>query len=98
MRGADARGAQLAVDHLAALGHRAIVHVDGGSRPGSADRRRGYRTAMRRHGLAEHIRVLPGDRTEESGPRRPAPCSASGTLPTAVFATNDLCAHGLLSP
>jgi DNA-binding LacI/PurR family transcriptional regulator len=44
------------------------VHIDGGSQPAAAaERRRGYRRAMRRHGLQHEIRVLPGDYTEESG-------------------------------
>ncbi|WP_373866985.1 hypothetical protein [Streptomyces angustmyceticus] len=38
-----------------ALGHRDIAHIDGSRVPGTADRRRGYRTAMTRHGLADHI-------------------------------------------
>ena len=90
-----ARGARLAVDHLVALGHREIVHVDGGTQPGAADRRRGYRTAMRRHGLAELVRVLPVTTPRRPGPWRPARCWGN-RLPTAVFAANDRCAHGLL--
>ena len=72
VRTADDDGAGLAVDHLVALGHREIVHIDGGRAPGGADRRRGYRTAMRRHGLS--ARVLPGGLGEEDGPRPPTAC------------------------
>jgi DNA-binding LacI/PurR family transcriptional regulator len=96
VRSADDRGAQMAVDHLVALGHRDIVHIDGGSQPGAADRRRGYRAAMRRHGLADHIRVLPGDYTEESGADAARALLDEERLPTGVFAANDRCAHGLL--
>ncbi|MFL5881480.1 MAG: LacI family DNA-binding transcriptional regulator [Actinomycetota bacterium] len=76
VRVADERGAQQAVDHLVALGHRDIVH---------------------RHHLQDHIRILPGDYTEESG------AQAAGTLlqadkpPSAIFAANDRCAHGVIA-
>ncbi|HET9557632.1 MAG TPA: LacI family DNA-binding transcriptional regulator, partial [Actinomycetota bacterium] len=51
VRSADADGVGQAVDHLAGLGHRAIAYVDGGRGTIASDRRRGYRTAMRRHRL-----------------------------------------------
>ena len=47
IRTADGRGQGLLIDHLVKLGHRSIAHVDGGSGMISADRRRGYRSAMR---------------------------------------------------
>ncbi|WP_179855260.1 LacI family DNA-binding transcriptional regulator [Paractinoplanes atraurantiacus] len=67
VRTADAEGLRQAVEHLAGLGHRRIAHIDGGRAPGSADRRRGYRAAMEAHGLAAHIRIVPGGLTEEEG-------------------------------
>jgi DNA-binding LacI/PurR family transcriptional regulator len=51
---------------------------------------------MRRHGLAEHIRILAGDLTEESGSSAARTLLGGDRLPTAVFAANDRCAHGLL--
>ncbi|MBE7323428.1 LacI family DNA-binding transcriptional regulator [Nocardioides sp. Y6] len=54
----DEAGAALAVDHLVAGGHSRIVHVSSSTRPAGLARRRGYEAAMRRHGLAEHVRVL----------------------------------------
>jgi DNA-binding LacI/PurR family transcriptional regulator len=96
VRTADRDGARQAVDHFVDLGHRAIVHIDLGVHPGAVERRRGYRDAMRRHGLAEHVRVLPGDNTEASGARAARAMLDAGELPTAIFAGNDRCAMGVL--
>ena len=94
VRNAEAEGVHQAVDHLVALGHHRIAHVDGGQAPGAAERRRGYREAMRRHGLAETARIVPGGLTEEDG-------AAAGRAllsdpPSAVCVFNDRCATGLL--
>ncbi|MGH3370251.1 MAG: LacI family DNA-binding transcriptional regulator [Nocardioidaceae bacterium] len=87
----DADGLRQAVEHLVGLGHRDIVHVDGGTAPGAAERRTGYRAAMRRAGLEPHI--IRGGLTEEYG------AAAAGQLPssaTAVTVFNDRAAVGLL--
>ena len=97
VRSADADGVGQAVGHLAGLGHRAIAYVDGGRGPIAADRRRGYRTAMRRHRLGGHVQVVGGDHTEAAGTRAAqALLAADRPLPTAVVAFNDHCALGLL--
>lgn len=97
VRSADADGVGQAVDHLAGLGHRAIAYVDGGRGPIAADRRRGYRTAMRRRRLGGHLQVIAGDHTEAAGTRAAqALLDAGRPLPTAVVAFNDHCALGLL--
>jgi DNA-binding LacI/PurR family transcriptional regulator len=96
VRTADDQGVAQAVGYLAGLGHRAIAYVDGGKGVIPGDRRRGYRTAMRRNGLAECIRVIPGDHTEESGLRAAATLLGQPELPTAVLAFNDRGAVGLL--
>ena len=93
---ADERGIRQAIDHLVELGHRDIAHIDGGQAPSSTERRRGYRAAMRRHGLAEHVRILPGGLTEEHGDAAAQTLLAGDTLPTAVLAFNDRCAVGVL--
>lgn len=93
---AEGKGVRQAIDHLVAQGHRDIVHIDGGSGPGSADRRRAYRAAMRKAGLDERIRVIPGDHTEDSGAAAAALLLAEPSLPTAILAANDRCALGLL--
>jgi DNA-binding LacI/PurR family transcriptional regulator len=97
VRSADADGVGQAVAHLAGLGHRAIAYVDGGRGPIAADRRRGYRTAMRRSRLGAHVQVIAGDHTEAAGTRAArALLEAGRPLPTAVVAYNDHCALGLL--
>ena len=97
VRSADADGVAQVVDHLAALGHRSIVYVDGGKGTIAADRRRGYRRAMRSNGLDGRLRVLAGDHTEAAGVRAARLLLDEGRpLPTAVVAFNDHCAVGLL--
>ncbi|MER6140523.1 LacI family DNA-binding transcriptional regulator [Streptomyces sparsogenes] len=97
---AEGKGIRQAMDHLVELGHRHIVHIDGGRGPGSAERRRAYRAAMRRHGLESELRVIPGDHTEASGIETGglllAERERGRPLPTAVLAGNDRCAMGLL--
>jgi DNA-binding LacI/PurR family transcriptional regulator len=109
VRAADDKGVALAVGHLATLGHRAIAFVDGGKGTIASDRRRGYRRAMREHGLASETLIIPGDHTEEAGLRAAASLLASGFAAgftpagaarrfpvTAVIASNDRSAVGLL--
>ncbi|WP_405736039.1 LacI family transcriptional regulator [Streptomyces sp. NBC_01537] len=97
MRTADDDGVGQIVDHLVGLGHRSIVYVDGGKGVIATDRRRGYRTAMRRHGLDAHVRILHGDNTEAAGERAARRLLGSGDLPTAVVAYNDQSAIGVLT-
>ncbi|GGZ88197.1 LacI family DNA-binding transcriptional regulator [Streptomyces bluensis] len=97
VRTADDDGVGQIVDHLTGLGHRSIAYVDGGKGVIATDRRRGYREAMRRHGLDDHIRVLHGDHTEEAGERAAGRLLSGSGLPTAVVAFNDQCAIGVLT-
>jgi DNA-binding LacI/PurR family transcriptional regulator len=92
IRTADQVGMRLAVDHLVALGHREIVHVDGARGPGAAARRDGYRAAMHRHELAS--RIVAGGPAEEDGAA--AARALAPAPPTAVLTYNDRCAVGLL--
>jgi DNA-binding LacI/PurR family transcriptional regulator len=96
VRAADEKGVAQAVGHLAALGHRDIAFVDGGRGTIAADRRRGYRSAMRQRGLGRHVRVIPGDHTEEAGIRAAGLLLEGDVMPTAVMASNDRCAVGFL--
>jgi DNA-binding LacI/PurR family transcriptional regulator len=96
VRTSDHLGMRLAVDHLVALGHTEIAHLDGGRSPKAADRRRGYRQAMRRHGLGERARVHAGGQTAEAGAAAAQALLGDGPLPTAVVAYNDDCAVALV--
>jgi DNA-binding LacI/PurR family transcriptional regulator len=84
------------VDYLVDLGHKDIHHVDGGTDPGSAERRRAYVAAMRMHGFADRASVIPGAHNEEAGANAAHTMLAGAELPTAVLAGNDRCALGLL--
>jgi DNA-binding LacI/PurR family transcriptional regulator len=95
VRAADDLGVAQAVGHLSELGHREIAFVDGGKGPIATLRRSGYRTAMRRHGLADAVRVIPGAHDERAGMAAGRQLLDSPSLPTAVIASNDRCAVGL---
>ncbi|MDO5535621.1 MAG: LacI family DNA-binding transcriptional regulator, partial [Propionibacteriaceae bacterium] len=106
----EGAGLDLAVGHLADLGHRHIVHLDGGSGVMAQARAEGFHTAMTARGLTP--RVLPGGLTEEAGIAaaealfptsvpEPAGVDADAeagriATPTAVVTYNDMAAIGLL--
>jgi DNA-binding LacI/PurR family transcriptional regulator len=90
----DATGLGLAVDHLVGLGHTRIAHVDGGRAPGAAERRRGYREALDRHGLTGSI--VSGGLTEDDGAAAARALLDARDRPTAVCVFNDRCATGVL--
>jgi DNA-binding LacI/PurR family transcriptional regulator len=90
----DLAGTELAMCHLADLGHTRIAHIDGGRGAGAAARRQGYVRAMKARGLAPQ--VVAGEFTEAAGEHAAERLVGSGELPTAVFAANDLVAAGAL--
>jgi DNA-binding LacI/PurR family transcriptional regulator len=94
----DAAGLRLSVEHLRSLGHTRIALLDGGRTAGAAERRRGYRAAIRRSpGLVET--VLPGGLSELEGAEAARAFVALGAArrrPTAVAAFNDRCAMGFV--
>jgi len=97
----DLAGATLATRHLIELGHRKIAHISGRV-SGTSNvvpklRQQGYEDTMRAHGLAEHIRVEPGDFTEDAGYRATVRLLSRGQPPTAIFAVDDLTCLGAQS-
>lgn len=88
-------GAALAVDHLVALGHRRIVHLDGGAAFAAPPRRKGYTAAMARYGLEPM--VIPSEHTDTAGAaavRKLLNIFSPGTFPTALVCGNDFNAVG----
>lgn len=90
----DHLGARLVVEHLVALGHRHIVHIDGGNGAGSKERRTGYVATMTEHGLDPV--VVPGVFTEASGVTAANEALRTHRGLTAIFAGNDMSALGAL--
>jgi DNA-binding LacI/PurR family transcriptional regulator len=91
----DADGLRQAVEHLVELGHREIIHVDGGTAPGAAERRTGYRNTMRRAGLEP--RIVPGGPGEDDGANAAHVFLDEAPDATAVTVFNDLSAVGFLN-
>ncbi len=93
----DAAGAQLAVDHLVALGHNRITHIGGGTSSVARMRRQGYRRAMRRHGLDSFDSVVAGTFSDDGGYQGARTALTGADRPTALFVVNDLAAIGALA-
>jgi DNA-binding LacI/PurR family transcriptional regulator len=97
----DERGAWLAVEHLAGLGHRRIAHIAGSTEVSrAADHLTGYKEAMKSFGLESMIWSVPFGGLDETA-------GEAGLLhlldysteqrPTAIFAANDLAAAGVIA-
>ncbi len=95
----DALGAELALDHLAGLGHQRIAHIAGETGRVFEIRRATYLSWMRRHSLADHVAVAECDTTEEGGYRAGLRLLERDRLerPTAVFVANDLSCVGAMA-
>jgi DNA-binding LacI/PurR family transcriptional regulator len=88
----DHAGVRMSVQHLVDLGHRKVIHVDGGTAVSAALRRDAFQVEMRRHGL-EPV-VIPGGESEEDGLK--AGYLLQQCAPTAVLAFNDRSALGVM--
>ncbi|MBH5319637.1 LacI family DNA-binding transcriptional regulator [Paenibacillus sp. GSMTC-2017] len=89
------RGGYLATKHLIDLGHTDIAHISG-PEPylSSKERVLGYLKAIAEAKLEP--RIEPGKFTIESGYEIGDHWAKSGTLPTAVFAADDMMAFGVM--
>jgi len=93
-------GARAMMRHLHGLGHTRIAFVCGPQHNADArERLRGYRHAMRGIAAAASLRAMEcsGDFTEESGFAAGKKIAESSPRPTAVFASNDSMAVGVLA-
>jgi len=90
-------GARLAVEHCVSFGHQRIAIITGGDSAAAQVRREGYLRAMREFDLEEHIVTVEGTHNEEGGYRGAQELLKLKPLPTAVFASNDLCAIGAMN-
>lgn len=94
----NVRGAEIAVDHLASLGHTRIGHLGG---PPDVipfhDRMTGFRAAMFRHGLkVDESVVTTGSSDPESGAAAAHAVLSRSDRPTALFVGNDSMALGAM--
>ena len=90
-------GTHLAVEHLVSFGHRRIAFIEGGAGAGARSRYEGFLRAMFDFGLEDEIVTVEGRHTEEGGYQGAMELLKMRILPTAVFASNDLCAIGAMN-
>lgn len=92
----DAQGIEQAVDHLVALGHERIGFITGPPQNlDAADRLRGFRSAITRHGLGAAPEAA-GMFTEISGYAAAQHLLSSPRPPTAIVCASDLPAIGVM--
>ncbi len=99
VRSDDVAGARMVVSHLIAQGHRQIAMI-GGRRQSSSghDRNLGWKLALEEAGIDVAAQLdIPELMTTADGRDAVAQLLSATPRPTAVFAFNDLIAHGLLS-
>ncbi len=96
----DERGAEVAVDHLVAIGHRRIGHIAGPPNIDTGRRRlAGFRAAMRKHGLrVRDSWIALTDYTEAGGAEaaRQLLAKAQTDFPTALYVASFLSGIGAI--
>jgi Transcriptional regulators len=92
----DHAGIGLAVEHLAGLGHVRIAHVSAGDNPGARAREAAYREWMTRAGLERSIDVVKAEPNQDGGRAAAMELLARPSRPTAILASNDFVAVGIL--
>jgi LacI family transcriptional regulator len=92
------QGAYDAMRYLIQIGHRRIGFISGPVRESpSGERLAGYRDALSQHGVAhEESLVQQGDFTRQSGYTCTQALLALKPMPTAIFASNDPMAFGVM--
>jgi DNA-binding LacI/PurR family transcriptional regulator len=90
-------GTRLAVEHCVSFGHESIAFITGGDSAAAKVRLEGYFRAMREFDIGQHILTAEGAHTEEGGYRGAQELLKLVPLPTAIFASNDLCAIGAMN-
>ncbi|MGA3797583.1 LacI family DNA-binding transcriptional regulator [Pseudomonas sp. GL-RE-29] len=90
----DEAGVRMAIAHLISLGHRQIAHLGGGSEASARQRTQVYCRCMREAGLKP--RFFRGSHDAASGRRGVDLLFADGSPPTAIFASNDFIALGVI--
>ncbi|KQB53534.1 LacI family transcriptional regulator [Pseudomonas endophytica] len=90
----DETAVRMAITHLINLGHRHIAHLGGGSEASARQRTQVYCKTMREAGLKP--RFFRGSHDAASGRRGVDLLFAEGPAPTAIFASNDFIALGVM--
>jgi len=85
------------VNYLVSRGYKRIAFIGGLLTWASArERQEGYRQGMIEAGLRDHIQIVPGDWSLESGRHAALALLQDSNPPEAIFAANDVTAIGVL--
>jgi DNA-binding LacI/PurR family transcriptional regulator len=93
----DEGGMDRAVAHLQGLGHESVTYLSCPGASGGEDRERAFRKVAQRLGLVGGAQVrVGGESEEEEGVRIAEEMVAAGDVPSAIIASNDSLALGVL--